>query len=124
MTRRRHFADAAARPCAPPRGDLNEAKVRRESAAAKIGAHFRGTRTRSVVGQKRGERQFMEAQEKSGILEKRSARKSFIMGSRQIVLWQRRYVRIDNFHFCYSSKVPKVRAAARGQSATGALDPA
>jgi len=55
----------------------------------------------------RGEKQFNDAQTKHGILEKRSARKSFILGSRQVVLWQRKYVRIHDFQFCYSNKEVK-----------------
>mmetsp|Transcript_7575 Transcript_7575/g.20695 ORF Transcript_7575/g.20695 Transcript_7575/m.20695 type:complete len:172 (-) Transcript_7575:1042-1557(-) len=96
--------------------ELEREKRTREVAAAKIGAHFRGVRTRAEVSVIRGEKQFNDAQTKHGILEKRSARKSFILGSRQVVLWQRKYVRIHDFQFCYSNKEVKVRSNIPGEN--------
>lgn len=82
----------------------------RVQAAARIAARFRGGKTREQVSVLRGERQLSDAQTKSGFLEKRSAKRSFVFGPRQVVLWQRKFVSIDDFHFCYGSRAPRVRA--------------
>jgi hypothetical protein len=105
------------RPRALRRPRLKEEKEERKKAAARISAHFKGRQTRALVTVIKGEKQFSDAKTKSGYLEKRSAKRSFFFGSRQIVLWQRRFARIDDFHFCYSARAPKVRAPAPRPSA-------
>mmetsp|Transcript_19771 Transcript_19771/g.66479 ORF Transcript_19771/g.66479 Transcript_19771/m.66479 type:complete len:200 (+) Transcript_19771:75-674(+) len=97
---------------------LRAEKGVRDGAASRINAHVRGTKTRAAVGALREERQLTEARSRTGVLEKRLASKSFALGGRTVVIWQRRYVRIDDYHFCYSSRPYKPAwALSRGSGA-------
>lgn len=98
--------------CAPIRRPvLIKEKEDMAKAAAMIGAAFRGVKTRGQVTVLKGEKQLTDAKTKWGFLEKRSSKRSFIFGSRQVVLWQRKFVRIHDYHFCYTSTAPQVRRA-------------
>jgi hypothetical protein len=81
----------------------------RNRAATMIAGRYRGKRARAQLFLLKGQRELERAQARAGWLEKRSARRSYVRGQRQVVLWQRRYARIEDSHFVYSKSAPLVK---------------